>query len=279
MVEYAVINEQEYVFCAPLDNAIWVGLLLPPTPTGQREIATVAHWVPTTPKFVSQQLASIQSDPAGYGPSLVSGHQDMTYELDPITGTPTLYVSFWNLGMRVLDVSVPANPVEIGSWAGEDGAKWRGNLHTTMVAKLQDRRIIVTIPEDASPPAMFVLDATDLNAPKLLSEWSALPDFQGEDNTFSLHNFHIMDGRVYIAMGHGGVWCIDISTPALQASPNPIGSYLPHAPAADGHPYQGYYWDSVLWHGYWLTAEANGGFYVLHMRGDPAGDANFTSYE
>ena len=278
MVEYAQIGESEYVFCAPLDNAIWVGLLLPPTPTG-REIVTVAHWVPTTPKFAQQQAAAIASNPAGYPLSLVSGHQDMTYELDPLTNTPTLYVSFWNLGMRVLDVSQPAAPLEMGSWAGEDGQKWRGNLHTTQVAKLQDRRIIVTIPEDSTPPAMFVLDATDLNDPKLLSEWSALPDFQGEDATFSLHNFHILDGRVYIAMGHGGVWCIDISTPELQASPNPIGSYLPHAPAADGHPYQGYYWDSVLWHGYWLTAEANGGFYVLHMRGDPAGDANFTSYE
>jgi len=279
MVEYAQINEQEYVFCAPLDNAIWVGLLLPPTPTGQREIMTVAHWVPTTTKFAQQQVAAIEKDPGAYPLSLVSGHQDMTYELDPITQKPTLYVSFWNLGMRVLDVSLPANPVELGSWAGEDGQKWRGNLHTTQVALLQGRRIIVTIPEDSTPPAMFVLDATDLNSPKLLSEWSALPDFQGEDATFSLHNFHIMDGRVYIAMGHGGVWCIDISTPELQANPNPIGSYLPHAPAADGHPYQGYYWDSVLYHGYWLTAEANGGFYVLHMRGDPAGDLNFTSYE
>lgn len=278
MVEYARIAEQEYLFCAPLDNAIWVGLLLPPTPTGQREVVTVAHWVPTTPKFVSQQVAAIQANPASYPLSLVSGHQDMTYQLDPLTEKPTLFVSFWNLGMRILDVSIPAAPLEIGSWAGEDGEKWRGNLHTTVAANLQDKRIIVTIPEGTSPPAMFVLDATDLNNPKLLAQWTALPDFQGEDGTFSLHNFQIMDGKVYIAMGHGGVWCIDISTPELQAAPNPIASYLPHEPRPDGEPYQGYYWDSVLWRGYWLTADGSGGFYVLHRLGDPAGDGNYTSF-
>jgi hypothetical protein len=275
MVEYAVINEQEYVFCAPLDNAIWVGLLLPPTPTGQREIQTVAHWVPTTPKFVQQQAGAVQSDPRGYGPSLVSGHQDMTYQLDPLTGKPMLFVSFWNLGMRIVDVSVPAAPLEIGSWAGEDGELWRGNLHTTVATAMDGKRIIVTIPEGTSPPALFVLDATDLDAPKLLAQWTALDDFQGEDGIFSLHNFQILYGHVYIAMGHGGVWDLDITDPT---HPTPIASYLPHEPAADGKGYQGYYWDSVLWHGYWLTADGSGGFYVLHDRAMPAGDGNYTSF-
>lgn len=277
MVEYAAIAEQEYVFCAPLDNAIWVGLLLPPTPEGHREIATVAHWVPTTPKFAQQQATAVANNPAAYGPGLVSGHQDMTYQLDPLTHQPTLFVSFWNLGMRVLDVSVPAAPMELGSWAGEDGQLWRGNLHTTQATELQGHRIIITIPEGTTPPALFVLDATDLNQPKLLAQWTALDDFQGEDGAFSLHNFQIVEGKVYIAMGHGGVWCLDISTPELQAHPEPKASYLPHMPRGDGQPYQGYYWDSVVHNGYWLTADGSGGFYVLHARGDPAGALNYTS--
>jgi hypothetical protein len=278
MVEYAVINEQEYLFCAPLDNAIWIGLLLPPTPTGQREVVQVGRWVPTTPKFVDQQLNSLQNNPVGYGPSLVSGHQDMTFQPDPLTGAPTLFVSFWNLGMRIVDVSNPLVPVEVGSWAGEDGELWRGNLHTTVAMESEGRRIIVTIPEATSPPALFVLDATDLNAPVLLAQWTALDDFQGEDGIFSLHNFQIVAGKVYIAMGHGGLWCLDISTPQKQAAPEPIASYLPHMPRPDGEPYQGYYWDSVLWNGYWLTADGSGGFYVLHKLGDPTGDGNYTSF-
>jgi hypothetical protein len=275
MVEYAVINEQEYLFCAPLDNAVWVGLLLPPTPAGVREVQTVARWVPTTPKFVQQQAAAAQSEGASYPLSLVSGHQDMTYQVDPLTGAPTLFVSFWNLGMRIVDVSLPAVPVEVGSWAGEDGQKWRGNLHTTVATEMDGRRIIVTIPEGTSPPAMFVLDATELGSPRLLAEWTALDDFQGEDGIFSLHNFQILFGHVYIAMGHGGVWDIDITVPE---DPRPVASYLPHKPRADGRPYQGYYWDSVLWNGYWLTADGNGGFYVLHERGMPAGNGNYTSF-
>ncbi|MEK6985793.1 MAG: hypothetical protein AABX89_05380 [Candidatus Thermoplasmatota archaeon] len=278
MVEYAVINEQEYLFCAPLDNAIYVGLLLPEA-GGVREVVQVARFVPTTEKFVNQQVARFQEDQVGWAADQVSGHQDMTYQLDPITLAPTLFVSFWNLGMRIVDVSNPALPLEIGSWAGEDSDLFHGALHTT-VAFLSDegKRIIATIPEGANPPALFVLDATDLDNPKTLSAWTALPDFKGEHGTFSLHNFQILDGTVYIAMGHGGLMALDISTPELQASPNPVASYLPHEPRPDGEPYQGYYWDSVLWNGYWLTADGSGGFYVLHKLGDPAGDVQFTSF-
>ncbi|HUR62645.1 MAG TPA: hypothetical protein VM286_09815 [Candidatus Thermoplasmatota archaeon] len=279
MVEYAVINEQEYLFCAPLDNAIYVGLLLPPTATGHREVVQVARFVPSTPKFVQQQVGNVQANPVGAAVAHVSGHQDMTYQLDPITKKPTLFVSFWNLGMRIVDVSVPALPLEIGSWAGEDSAKFRGALHTTVAFLSGDeKRIIVTIPEGSDPPALFVIDATDLDNPVLLSEWQALDDFQGEAGIFSMHNFQVMDGKVYIAMGHGGLWCLDISTPELRAAPDPVASYLPHMPAKDGTPYQGYYWDSVLYRGYWLTAEANGGFYVLHRDADPAGSDQYTSF-
>ncbi len=278
MVEYAVIAEQEYLFCAPLDNAIYIGLLSPVTPTGQREVVQVARFVPTTTKFVQQQAAGIQANPVGWATGQVSGHQDMTYQLDPLTGKPTLFVSFWNLGMRIVDVSVPALPAEIGSWAGEDASLYSGVLHTTQAFKsAEGKRIIVTIPEDAIPPALFVLDASDLANPTSLAQWTALPDFKGEDNSFSLHNFQILDGKVYVAMGHGGLWCLDISTPELERHPNPVASYLPHEPRADGQPYQGYYWDSVVWRGYWLTADGSGGFYVLHRTGDPAGSEAYTS--
>ncbi len=278
MVEYAIINEQEYLFCAPLDNAIYVGLLGPVDPTGHRAVAQVARFVPTTSKFVQQQTAKVQADPAKWAADQVSGHQDMTYQLDPLTKKPTIFVSFWNLGMRIVDVSTPELPQEIGSWDGEDTTMYRGALHTTQAfANADGKRIIVTIPEDVDPPTLFVLDATDLNAPKMLANWSALPDFKGEANTFSLHNFQIMDGKVYLAMGHGGVWCLDISTPEHLAHPEPLASYLPHAPRPDGQPYQGYYWDSVVWHGYWLTADGSGGFYVLQRLGDVAGLESYTS--
>ncbi len=72
-------------------------------------------------------------------------------------------------------------PVEIGSWAGEDADKWDGVLHTSMMFESEGRRIAVTTPEGARPPAMFVLDATDLDEPQVLAQWMARDDFKGED--------------------------------------------------------------------------------------------------
>lgn len=293
MVEYAVIGEQEYLFCAPLDNAVYVGLLLPPvdTPAGPvREVAQVARWMPHTPKFAQQQTDALvdyvvnNQDPAGAALHFVSGHQDMTHQIDPLTGADILSVSFWNLGLRFVDVSIPAAPLEIGSWAGEDSEKWDGVLHTSMMFEQDGRRIAVTIPEGGRPPAMFVLDATDLDNPIILSEWTARDDFQGEDGVFSMHNFQIVDGKVYIAMYHGGIWVLDISNPENQAAPQALGTYMPWY-RGDGPDDPAYgrgcctgimSWDVVVHHGYVLAA--NDGFYVLRLQGVPVGEEAPSSF-
>jgi hypothetical protein len=283
MIEYAVIQEQEYLFCAPLDNAIYVGRILPPA-GATREIVTVARWVPNSAGYVQSEADHLATDPAAFpGRYVLSGHQDMTYQLDPLNGKPTLFVSFWNLGLRVVDVSIPEVPLEIGFWDGAGATGYRGNFHTAMAFASEGRRIAVAIPEGPDPPAVFILDATDIAHPKLLSEWSALPSFTDKEGvsqagSFSLHNFQIVQGKLYICMGHGGIWVLDISTPEKQSAPEALGSYYPHAPRPDGKDYQIYPWDVNVWHGYMLDGEGNGGFYVLHFLGDPAGDDSFNGF-
>ena len=66
----------------------WAELLRCPIDRSRLQIATVAHWVPTTPKFVQQQASAAQKNPAGYAAGLVSGHQDMTYQPDPLSWNP-----------------------------------------------------------------------------------------------------------------------------------------------------------------------------------------------
>ena len=283
MIEYAVIQEQEYLFCAPLDNAVYVGLLLPAAGP-VREVVTVARWVPNSVGYVEREVDHLLEDPQGFpNRYVVSGHQDMTYQPDPLTGAPTLFVSFWNLGLRIVDVSIPAAPVEVGFWDGLGATGYRGQFHTAMAFESEGRRIAIAIPEGPDPPAMFVLDATDLAAPTLLSEWSALPSFTDAEGSnqagaFSLHNFQVVDGKVYLAMGHGGIWVIDVSTPERQAAPVPLGSFYPNMPRPDGQDYAPYPWDVNVWNGYMLNAEGNGGFYVLHYRGDPAGDETYQGF-
>lgn len=282
MIEYAIINEQEYLFCAPLDNAVYVGRILPPVGP-LREIATVGRWIPNSPGYVEREIEHATTDPTGFPfRYVISGHQDMTYQPDPLTGAPTLFVSFWNLGLRIVDVSIPEVPLEIGYWDGLGAEGYRGNFHTAMAFASEERRIVVAIPEGPDPPAMFVIDATDLANPILLSEWAALPSFTGESGAsqagaFSLHNFQIVEGKVYLAMGHGGIWVIDISTPAKQAAPEAVGSYYPHMGRPEGGPYAIYPWDVIVHQGYMLTAEMRTGFYVLHFATDPL-DAKHSSF-
>lgn len=282
MIEYAVIAEQEYLFCAPLDNAVYIGLIGPALgPT--REIVTVGRWVPNSAGYVQSEAGHAVADPQDFPFRYVSGHQDMTFQPDPLTGAPTLFVSFWNLGLRIVDVSIPAVPIEVGFWDGEGALGYRGNFHTAMAFESEGRRIAVAIPEGPDPPALFVLDATDLANPVVLSEWSALPSFTGESGAsqagaFSLHNFQVVGGKVYIAMGHGGIWVIDVSTPEKQAAPEAVGSYYPHEPRPDGEDYAIYPWDVVVYRGYILNGEGNGGFYVLRFLGDEAGLETYNSF-
>ncbi len=291
MVEYAIIGESEYLFCAPLDNAIYVGQLLPPVDTAAgavREVVQVARWMPTTPKFVQQQgnaasgyvtdcAAGNTGACASAALHFFSGHQDMTHQVDPLTGKDMLSVSFWNLGLRFVDVSNPLQPAEVGSWQGEDSEKWDGVLHTSMMFESNGSRIAATIPEGGDPPALFILDATDLDNPKILAEWTARDDFHNESSRFSMHNFQIVDGLLYLAMYHGGIWVFDISTPALQAEPKVLGTYMPwHRDTGRGCCGGIMAWDVVVHEGYILTA--NAGFYVLKLEGATVGEEAPSSF-
>lgn len=278
MVEYAIISEQEYLFCAPLDNAIYVGLLQPVTAAPVREVVTIARWVPNSLPGVQNEVDRLLEDPQNYPfRHALSGHQDMTYQEDPVSGTPMLYVSFWNLGLRIVDVSIPAAPIEVGFWDGEGAEHYGGNFHTAMAYELDGRRIVAVSPEGANPPAMFLLDFTDLGNPTVVTQWRAL-DEMGNFSTQSMHNFQIVQGRIYLAMYHAGLWVLDVSSAENATDPYVLGTYLPHEPRPDGANYTVGVWDVVVWHGYMLTADSNSGFYVLNLRTDMAGDEYVTSF-
>ena len=146
------------------------------------------------------------------------------------------------------------------------------------------KRIAVTIPEGGRPPALFVLDATDLNDPIVLAEWTARDEFHGEDGVFSMHNFQIVDGKVYLAMYHGGIWVLDISTPELQAAPKAVGTYMPwYRGEGPDDPAYGrgccggiMSWDVLVHRGYIMAA--NAGFYVLRLEGVPVGEEAPSSF-
>lgn len=215
---------------------------------------------------------------------------DMTVQDDPLTGEPVMFVSFWEYGVRVVDVKDPANPVELGAWTGL-GAEgtYEGNVHTTMAALVDGRRVIATVPEYATVPSLTFLDATDYGNMAALGAWAPkrAEDFGADDpKRFSTHNFQFVGGKVYMAMYHGGVWVVDASTVEAVRAPRALGYYLPaDGPAAQlptptaflggGSPNT---WDVVVKDGVILATDIVGGLYALRHETDALGDASLTSF-
>lgn len=268
------VLEQEQgtiVYCAPNDNTVRIFRLAREGPAVVFE--PLAVWSPGDLSEVAAYKAA---------PTRGQFTHDMTAQMDPLTGEPVMFVSFWDLGVHVVDVSDPASPALLGVWAGEDALLWGGRVHTAMATMVDGKRVVVTIPEYADIPAMFVLDATDYGAMRLLSEWQAHEDgdYGERPAIFSTHNFQLVDSKVYMAMYHGGVWVLDIADPA---KPRPTAYYLPHEEPGVGAGTVGAgltpdTWDVVVANGRVFAVDIPTGLHVLHIEGDPAGDEGYDSF-
>jgi hypothetical protein len=209
---------------------------------------------------------------------------DMTVQDDPLTGEPVMYVSFWDYGLRVVDVSDPANPTELGAWMGEGAEEWGtylGAVHTAMGSLVNGKRVLAYIPEYADIPAVHFIDATDYMAMTALGVWAPKPAeaWGNSARTFSTHNFQLVGDKVYLAMYHGGVWVIDASDPTM---PKPVGYYLPAEGRAAGPVPMPFgastsTWDVLVKNGVILAIDMPGGLYAIQFEGD-VGKTELTSF-
>lgn len=210
---------------------------------------------------------------------------DMFVMEDPVDDRTMVYVANWDAGLRVLDLSDPAAPVELGSWnAFPDGHE--GNLHTVATQWIGDRRITVGTVEvgfavvggvhyalGTDRSILYVWDTTDASNIQLVGQWenpAGLP--AGRDNVpgesiTSTHNFQLEAGRVYLAHYGLGVFVLDVSTPALQADPALLAF---HQEEGDN------VWDIVLNDGVIYTSGA-AGVVALHYLPDVLGSGGIDS--
>lgn len=207
---------------------------------------------------------------------------DATFQLDPMDGTtPLLVVSWWDLGVHVYSLAEPTRPMEVGAWAGEGASRFEGNVHTALLQKVGDRRVLFAIPELLSdnPPAVWVVDFTDWSAPAYVSEWASPGEHGADGIRLSTHNINIVGTRLYMAYYHAGVWVLDVSEPeALRA----LGYYLPHSDVPPTVPRERAYapnvWDVLVRDGAIYASDSHQGLFVLHERDDPLGDPAWTSF-
>lgn len=262
----------DHLYCAPNDNTVRI-----------MQIIETPGAVALVPAGVYAPQAAPIAHPVANGGSGDFTH-DMTVQDDPITGKPVMYVSFWDYGLRVVDVSDPTAPTELGAWMGEGTEEWGtyfGAVHTSIGGLVDGKRILVSVPEYADVPAVTFIDATDYADMKAIGVWAPLTaeELGDEASRFSTHNFQFLDGKVYLAMYHGGVWVIDASTPEKLAAPTALGYFLPSdarpspLPAAPG-PLGGggSVWDVLVKDGVILATDMSSGLYAVQLQDDVGKD-------
>jgi hypothetical protein len=219
---------------------------------------------------------------------VVGAPHDMTFQLDPVDGTPLLVVSNRGYGLRILDVSDPLAPAELGHWTGEGAEHSPLHFHTGMVTVVNGTRYAIVspeiLPDDATPPAIWILDATDYGAMTLAAEWTAPGDHGSPGFTFTTHQWQVAQERLYLGYYHAGVWVLDLKTILAgayredPARPDVLGYYLPHeAPVTEGAMVPNV-WDLTLRNGVIYATDISSGVYALHYVPDALGDEAITGF-
>jgi len=167
---------------------------------------------------------------------------DMFVQTEP-DGRVLMYVANWDAGLRIVDVTDPASPQELGGW-NSFGDGESGNLHTVSAEWIDGRRIVVGSAEvgfavvggigyaqGAEPGMLYVWDATDPADIQLLGTWENPEKIKAggrpvlDKGVMSTHNLQLEGGLVYLAHYALGVFVVDVSTPERQAAPEAVAYY------------------------------------------------------
>jgi hypothetical protein len=187
-----------------------------------------------------------------------------------------MYVAYAYDGLRIVDITNPAAPLELGHWV-PPGPGAPHYVHSVKSYRRADGvRITILGAETFEernhgvPSPLWVLDTTDPARIRHLSTW-ANPGAHGAGALlFSLHFYEVEREVLWLTHYHGGVWVLGLSDPA---APEVLGYYLPQVdtgftPAAECC--FGWQWGGVpmsfdlkLRDGVAYVADFNTGLYVL----------------
>lgn len=155
----------------------------------------------------------------GQGPDFSLAPHDVWVEND------TLYLSHWDAGLILLDVSDPTNPQFISQTLY--GPSEEGNTHVAVPARGGN---LVIVGDEIFPPAPWgffrIFDTQDKSAPAQISTYATdnalnAPPPAGD---YSAHNVVVRGNIAYLSWYSDGIQMIDISQPA---APRNIGSFVP----------------------------------------------------
>ncbi len=239
-----------------------------------RETGTLSELSRYAPNYVTD----VDRDPYRLDAYYQLYAHDMFPMVDPVANQSLLYVANWDAGLRIVDLSVPSAPVEIGSW-NDYPAGHSGNLHTVATEWIGDRRITVGSPEigfavvggvgyatNEEPPVVYILDTTDPADVQLLGLWEN-PQGAKTGRTElgealnSPHNVQLEGGLLYLAHYDLGMYVVDLRTPEMWEAPQVLAYHNP-----------GHTWDVILAQGTFIGSGSYGlvglGFPLLELGPD-----------
>jgi hypothetical protein len=168
----------------------------------------------------------------------------------------TAYLSYWDLGVIMLDVSEPAAPRWLGRYAEPQSAE--GNTHSVSIA--HDGKLALVADETESPPwgRLRLVDVQDpANSVQVgtFDTANSAAGTPGEAYAYTIHN-PLTDDRdanhAYLAWYADGVRLLDISD---AAHPVELMSWVP--------PHGGMIWNVAFMGDLLLAGDINNGLYVL----------------
>lgn len=174
----------------------------------------------------------------------------------------TAFLSYWDLGTIMLDISDAENPVYLGRTDFADNVQ--GAAHSMDLAKggtvLVETREVFGPVKDGFESAYgytMLYDIKDKSNPKLLSTFRT--DFTEKiPNGATVHDPKVHGNTLYLSHYSGGVRTVDITDPA---SPQETGMYIPS---------KSNIWGVFVDRNYVLASDIGSGLKVLQKSGGPA---------
>jgi hypothetical protein len=168
----------------------------------------------------------------------------------------TAYLSYWDLGMIVLDVSEPNAPRWLGRFAEPSAAE--GNTHS--VALVHAGRLALVGDETFGPPwgRLRLVDVQDPSNPVqvgLFETADSAAGTPGEQYAYTIHNPLADDrdqNRAYLAWYADGVRVLDV---ADASRPIEVASWIPAHDAM--------VWNVALMGDFVLVGDINNGLFIL----------------
>jgi hypothetical protein len=166
------------------------------------------------------------------------------------------YLSYWDLGVIMLDVSEPTAPRWLGRFA--EPLSDEGNTHS--VAPARDGKLMLVADETASPPWGFLrlVDTQDPASPVQVGTFQTPDAAAGTRGDMYAHSIHnpLTDNRspdrAYLAWYGDGVRLLDIADPS---HPLELASWLP--------PRNGMIWNVAFIGDLLLAGDIENGLFIL----------------